>query len=108
VLKTLSCALKRVNSFLAKSTSKPPCKLTKDSDCRKIVYAEFIKKVESSHVKSVQVSPASGDALDDDAKGSQLEVSLEPDPELLGLLLDHKFDVSTIPTEQPKEDDVCS
>lgn len=109
-LKALSCAVKRANSFLAKFTPKPPCKLTNESDCRKILYAEFINKVKSSDIKSIQIAADVGYALAVDAKGSQLEVGLEPDRELLGLLTNNKVDVSVIPAEieQPKEDDVCS
>ena len=108
-LKTLSCALKPVNLFLAKFTPKPPCRLTKDSDCRKILYAEFIEKVKSNNVTSFQISPNTGYGLVVDTKGNQLEVGIPPDRELLGLLQDHKVDVSVIPTEtyQPKEDDDC-
>ena len=108
-LKTLSCSLKPVNSFLAKFTPKPPCRLTKDSDCRKILYGEFIAKVKSSNVTSFQIAANAGHGLAVDTKGNQLEVVMLPDRELLGLLQDHKVHVSVIPAEtyQPKEDDDC-
>ena len=108
-LKTLSCALKPVNSFLAKFTPKPPCRLTKDSDCRKILYAEFIAKVKSSNVTSFQIEANTGHGLAVDTKGNQLEVVMLPDRELLGLLQDHKVHISVIPAEtyQLKEDDDC-
>ena len=109
MLKAFSCSLKSASSILAKFIPKPQCKLSKDSDCRKIEYPEFIKKVTASNITIFQIAPDIAHGLAVDVKGSQLEVGIRPDKELLGLLRDHDVNVSVIPPEtyQPKEDEVC-
>ena len=60
-------------------------------------YDEFINRVESNAVSTVQLSADRSKAIATDANGDRIVVNLPDDPQLIDILADNHVDISVLP-----------